>query len=388
MRTLLISDVTGYMRGGVPEEIRLLATGMHSRGHAIGYCGDLPILSGGGVQHFPLTIESVQRLQTSVSAAVASFRPDLVHIMALSSGGVRALLPILGSRPWLLTCHSIPPYERKLSAFHANEQLHYFARGIRFFPHSLAWRFLLTRGSVPTIVTHSRWVSDVVCRYGFPSARTREILIGIDAGIESIHRLDITPSLGFPRIVTVGGIAHTKGQHDAVRAISSLLSDFPNLSYQIIGEVRDPSYLTYLRSLIDRVQLSGHVSIGTNVDEQSKQHALRSADLYVQPSHEEGFCLAYIEAASKVPRLIGTDTGAIRQVSQGDEGMQVVPPRAPLALASAIRALLRKPLSAGLMSWRVERLALDFSWKGYLDEHETLYHQLVSASVPPELSTT
>lgn len=86
--------------------------------------------------------------------------------------------------------------------------------------------------------------------------------------------------------------------------------------------------------------LSAHVSIRTDFGEQAKNRALSTADLYLQPSHEEGFCLAYIEAASKVPRLIGTDTGAIRRVSQGDSGMQVVPPRSPTALASALRSLI------------------------------------------------
>ncbi|HEX2541259.1 MAG TPA: glycosyltransferase family 4 protein [Caldimonas sp.] len=387
MRILIISDVSGYMRGGVPEECRQLANGMHSRAHAVAYCGDLPIPSRADVRHFPLSLESVQRLQASVAVALVSFQPDLVHVLAMSSRGLHALRPALKSRPWLLTCHSIPPHERSLRALHGNDWLHYFARDLRFFPHGLAWRMLLTRRLVPKIVTHSGWVSDIVHRYGYPRARTHEIPLGRAPGTGSSRSPSMTPVVGSPRLVTIGGIAHTKGHHDAVRAIASLRSDFPDLSYQIIGQVRDRSYMSYLVSLIQGAGLSAHVTLRTDVDEAAKQQALASADLYLQPSHEEGFCLAYIEAASQVPRLVGTATGAIRRVSQDDPGMQVVPPGRPSELASAIRLSLREALPTDLMALRARRLDRDFSWRAYLDEHENLYDELVDAWFVPQLST-
>ena len=115
MRILIVSDVSGHMHGGVPAEARVLAAGLRTRGHEVAYCGDIPIAAEAGVRHFGLSIESAQRLREGVAAALAAFQPDLVHVLAMSSRGLRALRAPLRGRPWVLTCHSIPPHERKLA---------------------------------------------------------------------------------------------------------------------------------------------------------------------------------------------------------------------------------------------------------------------------------
>jgi glycosyltransferase involved in cell wall biosynthesis len=176
----------------------------------------------------------------------------------------------------------------------------------------------------------------------------------------------------------MGGVAHTKGQHDALAAIASLRHDFPALQYQIIGELRDRSYLRFLERSLDRLHLREHVRITPNLPDDAKNEALRGADLYVQPSHEEGFCLAYIEASAVVPRLVGTDTGAIGLVGAGDPGARTVPPRRPSQLADAMRELLGVTLPGDLMAQRAARLAARFSWTQYLDAHEALYREVIS----------
>src|SRR5262249_1281350 len=90
----------------------------------------------------------------------------------------------------------------------------------------------------------------------------------------------------------------------------------------------------------------------------------------------EGFCLAYIEAAGLVPRLVGTDTGAIRAIGAGDAGARTVRVRAPCELTDAMLELLAATLPADLMARRASRLAAHFAWSHYLDAHEALYRRL------------
>jgi hypothetical protein len=116
---------------------------------------------------------------------------------------------------------------------------------------------------------------------------------------------------------------------------------FPRLTYRIVGEVRDASYERTCSMLIDRHGLGDCVRITANLSHDDKERALREADLYLQPSHEEGFCLAYIEAAGVVPRLVGTDTGAIRAIGAGDAGAR------DGARARAARAGRRDARAAG-----------------------------------------
>ena len=113
------------------------------------------------------------------------------------------------------------------------------------------------------------------------------------------------------RLVTVAGLAHTKGQHDVVKALPALLQRFPRLRYQMIGEVRDESYVRWLIRLADDLGIADRLIITPDLTHDAKTSALAGADVYVQPSHEEGFCLAFAEAAALVGRLVGADAGAI-----------------------------------------------------------------------------
>jgi glycosyltransferase involved in cell wall biosynthesis len=240
-------------------------------------------------------------------------------------------------------------------------------------PHASGWKWLFRRGGVPQVVVHSETMRRVVIRYGQPAARTLLIPLGCDPAIPVHHdRLAVGPA---PRIVTMGGLAHSKGHHDALVAIASLRRQARGLCYQIIGEVRDASYRRYLEALKDKLGVRDCVRITPNLPHDEKQRVLAGADLYLQPSHEEGFCLAYIEAAGIVPRLVGTDTGAIRAIGAGDDGARTVPVRRPDLLEAAMRDLLAATLPVDLMAGRAARLATRFAWSRYIDAHEGLYRQ-------------
>ncbi|MEP7058824.1 MAG: glycosyltransferase family 4 protein, partial [Caldimonas sp.] len=309
-------------------------------------------------------------------AALDGFAPDLVHVMAMGSRGTAQIAATLGRYPWVFTCHSAPPYERKVALFHGNEALHYGARYMRFLPNTLAWRWLLSRGVMPHVVVHSEFVRRIVMRYGCAAANTSLISLGHDAEANEGEAApkEVGPS---PEIVTVGGLAHTKGQHDMIAALPELARDFPGAKYKIIGEVRDRSYADFLLRSSERLGLDSQVELLHGLSNEARNEALRHADVYVQPSHEEGFCLAFIEAAGVVPRIVGTDTGAIRSICADDAAARVVPVRSPHRLAAAVSSVLGSVPPAGSMQRRAERLRDRFDWSHYLDAHERLYVDLV-----------
>jgi len=378
MRVLIVSDVTGYMHGGVPAETVQLVRGLAARGHSVALAGDILPPGADAARHLALTFPTGSTLAAEVRQALDAEQPDIVHVIAMSSVGIARIAPLLHGMPWLMTSHSLPPHERKLPRFHASEHLHYAARWLRFLPHAQAWKWLLRRHVVPQVVVHSEAMRRVVMRYGQPPAHLALIPLGCEAVVARPGG-EIAPAGPAPRILTMAGVAHTKGQHDAIAAIASLRGAFPGLGYRIVGEVRDPSYLRHVQALIERHGLEDCVRITPNLSQDEKLRALREADLYLQPSHEEGFCLAYIEAAGVVPRLVGTDTGAIRAVGAGDAGARTVRVRAPQELADAMLELLGATLPADLMARRAERLAAHFSWGQYLDAHEALYERIASA---------
>ena len=206
----------------------------------------------------------------------------------MSSRGVLELAPLLRSHSWALTVHSVSPYEQKLRLCHRHEGLHYALRSLRCLPKTLAWRWVLSSGKVPRLIVHSDFVAQVVERYGFP-ARLIEVV-----------SLPFLPPVGRPRGDAGAGVErraatddgrrprHTKGQHDVIKALPELVRRFPRLRYQVIGEIRDDSYVRWLKRLAIRLGVADRLLFSVDLDQAAKIEALRRADVYVQPSHEEG----------------------------------------------------------------------------------------------------
>jgi glycosyltransferase involved in cell wall biosynthesis len=373
MKILIISAATSWMRGGVPTETRDLVTGLHRLGHQVALACDVPLRGAEVARHFALALPFSRRSAEQLRAAIDAFDPDFVHVLCIGAKGLVAFLPVLRPRRWALTVHSLPPAEQKLRLWHGREPLHYFARAIRFLPNSLVWRWLLRRSNIPQVIVHSRFVHDMAARFGLPEERMTIVPLAFHADATPAGRRSTTSRADSPRLVTVGGIAHTKGQHDVIKALPLLIGRFPDISYQVIGEIRDTAYLAWIERLARDLGVAKHVSITPDLPQEEKARALAAADVYVQPSHEEGFCLAYAEAAAVVDRLVGADAGAIAAMSLDDPGARLVPPRSPEAIARAVIDLLDSALPDGHMATRVAQLSERFSYDGYLRSHEAVY---------------
>jgi glycosyltransferase involved in cell wall biosynthesis len=377
MRVLLISGVSSYMKGGVPVATRKLINKLSEAGHEPGFMADVPLPGAIPTPFFHLDCPQNDQMSAQMATAVEQFRPDVCHVLAAGVKMIAAAADLFAGRQWVLTVHSIPPAERRFAYFHDRNRLHYFFRDLRFLPNTLLWKRMFRRGGFARVICHSRHVLDIAARYGCDPSKLVHIPLGVDLP-ESTQPRALKPlSTGDgPKIVTVGGIAHTKGIHDFLHALSRLVRDFPNARYRIIGEVRDEHYLAMLQSLTERLGLKSHVSITRSASEEEKQQAVEEADLYVQPSHEEGFCLAYIEAAPIVPRLLGTDSGAIAAISAGLPAAKVVKPMDQSALEHAARQLLQEPVPVDVFTVRREFLGRSFSQEAYCDAHIQLYRSL------------
>jgi len=379
MRILAVADVTGYQVGGVSSAVADLTVGLAAAGHEVGLVNDIPYSgTDGHVRHFAAPIATGAGLAEAVERAVSLLRPDVVHLVAMGQRRLARLLPALRDRPWVLTVHSISPYERILRAFHSSDPLHYAVRRVMSAPNTFGWKLLFRRRLVPHVIVHSEWMRRTILGYGQPDAATTIISLASSKAEAAPVALAPSPGRAGPRLVTIAGFAHTKGLHDAVRAMHILRDRYPNIHYCVAGEARDATYRAYLESLVRRLGLEGAVTFAERLAESSMLEWLQSADVYVQPSHEEGFCLAYLEAARLAGRLVGADSGAIRQIGEGDEAMRTVPPRDPHALAEAIADLLSRtsPDEAALKARR-DRLRDRYSIGRYVQGHVALYERLL-----------
>ena len=70
MRIIIVSDVSSYMRGGVPAETRELLKGLVSRGYEVALGADVP-LCGDEVKHYEFSVSGPnQAYQLTTSSAL------------------------------------------------------------------------------------------------------------------------------------------------------------------------------------------------------------------------------------------------------------------------------------------------------------------------------
>lgn len=377
MRILFITGLTGYGLGGArTEEIRLVS-GAAARGAQVAMCSDVLANELAGTRHFRLDYPPAEpRASQQVNDAVHAFAPDVAHVVG---GGVRFLQVCetqLRALPWLFTAHNVPPAERIFPRLHGKPRLHYAIRNALALPNVVSWSRYLKRARFALAVCHSETVARRLADVGCPMDKIVQIPFGSE--LPNAVGDTVFPEDAWPRIVTVAGLAHHKGQLDALQMAARLLPDFPRLSYRMVGMTRDKSYRAFLERMIGKLGLSNHVALLHSASEDVKFAALREADLYLQPSHEEGFCIAFLEGAMVSARLLGADTGAIAQIAAGDPLARVVKPGDVAALERAARELLKLDAAPEALAQRRESLARRYDWNAYIDAHLRAYEKVIS----------
>lgn len=349
----------------------MLIRGLVSAGCEVGILMDRPPPAVHDVPIFPWSYPPDEKMPKQFQDALAEFVPDCVHIIGLGINDLQRFVTMKPAIPWLLTVHSVPPFERILKGLYTTPRLHVWVRNLKFAMNRILWKRVFRQDAPWKVIVHSPFVADCMRGVGCKAERLIEIPIAVELLERNmgVHALDTVA----PRIVTVAGIAYTKGLHDGIRAIALLRQSYPGIRYDIVGEPRDSKYRAFLERLIDQHQLRGTVEFRLQASMEVRNQLLQNADLYLQPSHEEGFCMAYAEAASIVPRLIGTHAGAIAQISDDDPNMCIVPYHAPEEIAKAAEHLLQRNVSSEALQSRRERLARSFSVDTYIQQHLAAY---------------
>ena len=141
-------------------------------------------------------------------------------------------------------------------------------------------------------------------------------------------------------MLTVGRLAageRYKGIDEVIHVMPRLLRELPDLRYLIVGDGSDRSRL---QAKVRAHGLSDYVIFAGRIAEAEKVAHYNLADLYVMPSHGEGFGIALIEAAACGIPVIGSAVDGSREALLDGQLGCLVDPTKPDDLALAIGAAI------------------------------------------------
>jgi glycosyltransferase involved in cell wall biosynthesis len=149
-------------------------------------------------------------------------------------------------------------------------------------------------------------------------------------------------------LLAVGTITPRKGHALLVEALADLRGH--DWQLMCIGSLeRDAAAAAALRDTIGRYRLHDRVTLAGERPHADLSAAYREADLFVLPSHHEGYGMVYAEALAHGLPIVATTAGAIPDTVPVGASV-LVPPGDTAALREALRRVLTDPALRGRLS--------------------------------------
>jgi len=175
-------------------------------------------------------------------------------------------------------------------------------------------------------------------------------------------RREGSSSFSSPTLVTVGHLVARKRHADVLRALAVLARRHPTLRYEIVG---DGPERVALEGLAARLGVSDRVDLRGQLEPSRAAAQARQGTLFVMPSTEEAFGVAYIEAmAGGVPAIGCRGEPGPEEIAAAGDGFVLVPPGDIERLTQRIDELLSDPHRLREAGARArESVAANFTWE-------------------------
>jgi teichuronic acid biosynthesis glycosyltransferase TuaC len=214
-------------------------------------------------------------------------------------------------------------------------------------------------GAARLVLANSQGIAELARTHG--AGETRVVHLGAE--------LPATPypsrragTGAHPTIVTVAHLVARKRHADVLRALAVLGQRHPTLRYSIVGE--GPERVA-LEGLAARLGVAGRVEFHGQLPPAEAIEQARQCTLFVMPSTEEAFGVAYIEAmAGGLPAIGCRGEPGPEEIAAAGDGFMLVPPGDIERLTQRIDELLSDTHRLREASQRARAtVAAHFTWE-------------------------
>ncbi|HKH78504.1 MAG TPA: glycosyltransferase [Solirubrobacteraceae bacterium] len=221
-------------------------------------------------------------------------------------------------------------------------------------------------GAATLVLANSQGIAELARAHG--AGETRVVHLGTELASAPHQRREgqaherTQERAGAPSLVTVAHLVARKRHADVLRALAVLTPRHPTLRYAVIGEGPERVALEKLATRLgvaERVDFHGQLA-----PEQAIARA-RRCTLFVMPSTEEAFGVAYIEAmAAGVPAIGCRGEPGPEEIAAAGDGFVLVPPGDIERLSQRIDELLSDPRRLREVAQRARAtVAANFTWE-------------------------
>jgi teichuronic acid biosynthesis glycosyltransferase TuaC len=260
------------------------------------------------------------RLRAPAEKLHASSPIDVIHAHgALPCGHAAALLSHHLNIPFVVTVHGLDAFS---------------SRQVSGWPG--AWCMRTSRrvyGAARRVIGVSRHVCDEVQDGTGGLSAASVVYNGVDPSVFTPGR---EPAQAV--VLTVGNLIPTKGHELVVHALAALRLEFPDLTWEVIGEGPE---LNRIRALAERLGVLTRIRFRDRQNRAEVAEACRNCSVFVLPSRYEGLGCVYLEAMASGKVAIGCVGQGIEEVIRHGENGWLVPPNGREELIEGLRVLLR-----------------------------------------------
>jgi teichuronic acid biosynthesis glycosyltransferase TuaC len=212
-------------------------------------------------------------------------------------------------------------------------------------------------GAARLVLANSEGIAELSRAHGARDARVVHLGTDLPAVARAARRGAAPPALA-----TVAHLVARKRHADVLRALAVLTPRHPALRYAIVG---DGPERPALEALAARLEVADRVDFHGQLPPQEAIELARRCTLFVMPSTEEAFGVAYVEAmAGGVPAIGCRGEPGPEEIAAAGDGLVLVPPGDIERLTQRIDELLSDPHRLHEARQRArETVAANFTWE-------------------------
>jgi teichuronic acid biosynthesis glycosyltransferase TuaC len=233
-------------------------------------------------------------------------------------------------------------------------------------------------GAAALVLANSHGIAELARAHG--AGETRVVHLGTE--LPSAQRPAGGGREAAPTLVTVAHLVARKRHADVLRALAVLGARHPTLRYAVIGD--GPERIP-LEGLAVRLGVAERVDFLGQLPPREAVERARRCTLFVMPSTEEAFGVAYVEAmAAGVPAIGCRGEPGPEEIAAAGDGFLLVPPGDIERLSQRIDELLSDPRRLREAGQRARAtVAANFTWERCGEETLAAYRHVLAADERP-----